>query len=147
MWINRLKVRGKRAFRQFGDGPSHLNAGRTSANHNESHQSPPLVGIRLVLSALEGKEDAAPKISRVVDCLKTGREDCPIVVSEIRVPRACRQHQVIVSEALTGGYYLLANSIDPGHFGEHDPDIALATKNAANWRSNIGGRERCGRHL
>ena len=83
-----MKVRGQRAFGRFGDGAGHLNAGRASANHNESHQAPPLVKVRLVLGALEGKQDATAEIGRVVDGLEPRREDGPIVVAKSSMPRA-----------------------------------------------------------
>ena len=52
-----------------------------------------------VLGALEGEQDAAAQIGGVVDRLETRRERRPVVVTEIGVPRAGREHQIVVGDA------------------------------------------------
>ena len=96
--IDGTEIGGKRALGKLGDGAGHLDAGRAAADHHEGHQPAPLLGVGFVLGALEGKQDAAAQISGVVDRLETRRERGPVVVTEIGVPRAGREHQIVVGD-------------------------------------------------
>ena len=139
-----MEVGRERPFSELGNGAGHLDAGWAAADHNESHQSPSFVNISLVFGAFEGKQDAATQIGRVVDGLQPGCKRCPIVVAEIRMPRTCSEHQVVIPNAPPIGDHLFTGDIDPRHVREHDLDVALSTKDAANWRGDIGRREPCG---
>ena len=52
------------------------------------------------------------------------------------------QYQVVVTYTPSVGDHLLAYSVDPRHFREHDPDIPLFSEDAANGRGNISRRKR-----
>ena len=96
--IDVAKVMAQRHPRQLGDGAGHLDAGGAAADHDEGEQASPLVGVVCCLGMLEGGEDAAADAGGVVDLLEAGRDTLPVVVAEIGMPRAGRQHEIVVGD-------------------------------------------------
>ena len=72
----------------------------------------PLGRVGLGLGLLEGEQDAPAQIGRVVDRLQAGRERRPVVVTEIGVPRAGRDDQIVVGNAPAFGDHLVARGVD-----------------------------------
>ena len=64
------KSAGERALGELGDGAGHLDAGRAAADDDEGQQARALGGVGLGLGALEGEQDAAAQLGRVVDRLQ-----------------------------------------------------------------------------
>ena len=96
--IDAAEVVAQRHVGQLGDGAGHLDAGRAAADHDEGEQAPPLSRVVAPLGLLEGGQDAAADAGGVVDLLQAGRDALPVVVAEIGVPRAGRQHEIVVGD-------------------------------------------------
>ena len=92
--IDRAEILGERAVGQLGDRARHLDAGRAAADDDEVQQPRALGRVGLGLGLLEGEQDAAADVGRVVDGLQAGRERRPVVVAEIGVLRAGREDQL-----------------------------------------------------
>ena len=81
---------------QFLDLAGHLDAGRTGADDDEGQQLLAALGVAGALGLLEGAEDAAAQLQRVVDRLHAGRELGEVVVAEVRLPGARGDDQAVV---------------------------------------------------
>ena len=68
--------------------------------------------VLLALGRLEGDEDAAPDLERVVDRLEAGGVRRPVVVAEVRVTRARGHDQRVVGERPAVGHQDLARARD-----------------------------------
>src|SRR5262249_7090487 len=73
-----------------------------AAHADERHPAFALVVVRLGLGGLEGDEDAASHLERVLDRLEARREGGPLVVPEVRVPGTGRDDQRVVGDLLDG---------------------------------------------
>ena len=100
--IDIAEIGGERPLGELGDRAGHLDAGRAAADHDEGQEPLPLGLVALGLGALEGDQDAAAKLGRVLDLLQAGRRVFPFVVAEISVPRAGREDQVVVADRRRG---------------------------------------------
>ena len=96
--VDVAEVRGQGGARQFDDRPGELDPGRAGADNDEGEQRRPPCLIALALRLLEGDQNAAPDGGRVFERLQSRRERLPIIMAEIGVTRAGRQHQRIVVE-------------------------------------------------
>ena len=144
--VDRMEIGRQCALGQFRDGARHLHAGRPAPDHDEIQEPPPLGGIGLGLGPLEGEQDTPADVGRVVDGLEAGRTGCP-VVAEIGVLSAGCDDQVVKRNASPIRHNLPAGGINSRNLRQDDIHIVLATKDAANRRRDISGRERCRRHL
>ena len=117
--IDGAEVLGERAVRQLRDGAGHLDAGRAAADDDEIQQPRALGGIGLGLGLLEGEQDAAAHVGRVVDGLEAGRGRGPVVMAEIGVLRAGREDQVVEGDAAAFGDHLAPRGVDAGDLAEH----------------------------
>ena len=59
------------------EGAGQLHAGRAAADDDERHPLAPALGVGLALGGLEGDEDPAPDVRRVVERLQAGRRRAP----------------------------------------------------------------------
>ena len=110
--IDRAEVRRQRAVRELRDGAGHLDAGRPAADDDEIQQPRALVRILLGLGLLEGEQDAAANVGRVIDGLQPGRGGGPVVVTEIGVLRAGREDQVVERDAAAFGDHHALRDVD-----------------------------------
>ena len=97
--VDRAEVLGKRAVCQLGDRAGHLDAGRAAADDHEIQQPRALGRVGLGLGLLEGEQDAAADVGRVVDGLQPRALSGPFAVTEIGVLRAGRENQDVVGNA------------------------------------------------
>jgi hypothetical protein len=68
-------------------------------------------------------------------------------MTEIGVLSAGRDNEIIEGNTAAFGYHLFGGDFDIGHFRQEHFDVALAAKNAADWRGDVSRRELCGRDL
>ncbi len=82
---------------ELGDLARHLDPGRPGAHDHEGQQVVDVVAARRAqLGQLEGAEDPAPELERVVDALHAGRVLRELVVAEVGLARARRDQERVV---------------------------------------------------
>ena len=146
--IDVAEILRQREPHEFGNRARHFHAGRSAADDNDIHEAPTFRGIGLVLGVLEGEEDAPADFGGVFDQLQSGRELLPIVVPEIGVARAGRQHEIIVWHIVSGFRQNFPRlGVDSCHMIEHHGDVAICADNAADGFGDFGRREFRRRHL
>ena len=84
------------AVGQLGDLPGHLDTGRAGADDDEGQRPLGLGRCLGQLGELEGAEDAAAQLERVVDRLHPGRVAGELVVAEPRLAGAGGDEQAVV---------------------------------------------------
>src|SRR5262249_1105685 len=94
--IDPPKVLGQSLARDLGDGPGHFDAGRSPTDDDESEQTLPLGIVVGELGLLERQQNASANAGRVFDALEPRCEIDPIVVTEIGMRGACRDHKIVV---------------------------------------------------
>ena len=130
---------------ELGDGAGKLDAGRPATDDHEGEETFLLGRIVGIFRVLEGDQQAPPDIGRVVDLLEAGRELLPFVVVEVAVPRARRQDEIVVGDALGfGGDDLLALGVHILDAPHENPDVRLVAEQDAD-RSRDIGRRKAGR--
>ena len=110
-------------------------------------QRAPRVGVGLALGLLEGEQDAAADLERVLEALETGRERLPVLVAEIGVARAGREHEVVVAEAAVFQHELVRRDVDRHGLREQHAGVGLAAQDGADRVRDVGGREPGSRDL
>ena len=110
-------------------------------------QPRPLGRIGFGLGLLEGEQDAAANVGRVVDGLQPRSAGGPFVVTEIGVLRAGRENQDVVGNAPAVGEHLAPLGVDSRDLAKDHVDVLLARQNAADRRGDVGGRKPRGRDL
>ena len=129
------------------DRAGELDAGRSAADDAEGQHGAPRLGAAFVLGRLERQQDPPPQLGRILERLQSGRDRGPLVVAEVRVRRACREHQVVVGEPSRRLEQQPSLTTSTPVTGEGDLAVVLAANDRADRRADVGRRERCGRHL
>jgi len=75
------------------DGAGHLHSRGHGAHHHEGEQRALTLGVQLVLRLLEGAEDAAAQLRRLLQRLEARREVLPLRLAEVAVLGAAREHE------------------------------------------------------
>ena len=146
--VDAAELGRQRGARQFGDRAGKLDPCRTSADNDEGQKRRPLLFVGLALGLFEGEEYAAANGRRVLERLEARRERLPIVMAEIGVPRAGRQHERVVAQRRAGIEVKLASLLVDGLDGsEQSRDIQTPAKEVADRPGDLGGRERRRRRL
>ena len=109
--------------RELRDLSRDLDTGRPAADDHEGQPRPTGVEIVLQLGHLEGAEDPLALHERVGEGLHARRPLGKLVVTEVRLPDACRDHQAIVRESCpppirTDDGYRLLDEVEIGHVAE-----------------------------
>src|SRR5262249_30704010 len=81
--VDRAEVVTQGALGELADLTRELAARRSGADDDEREPAALLLRVVLELGELEGPEDAAPQLERVVDRLHAGREALELVVAEV----------------------------------------------------------------
>ena len=103
----------------LGQRPRQLDAGRPAADHHE-RQQPALRGpIRLAFGLLEGEQDPAPYIERILQGLQPRRERSPRLVTEIGMRRSGRHDYIVVRDFPVGELDDLPGSVDRPSSASH----------------------------
>jgi hypothetical protein len=126
-----------------------LDAGRAGADHDEGEQAAPLGLVGGDLGALEGEQQAAADLGRVLDRLEAGRDGRPFVVAEVGVRGARGEHQRVIrdDEPLGVGAHQPRRGVDLRDLGQHDGDVALAAEDRPRRPGDVARRERGGGDL
>src|SRR5215467_12071807 len=95
--IDSAKILGQGLAGNLGDGPGHFDAGRSSTDDDEAQQTLPL-GIIIAgkLGLLECQQNASANAGRIFNTLEPGCKLGPIVMPEIGMRRAGRDHEIVV---------------------------------------------------
>ena len=150
--VDRPEVAGGVAG-DLADLPGHLHPGRAAAHDHEGQPGGARLRIRLDLRRLEGAQDAGPQVERSLQRLELGSEGLPLVVAEVRVPRAPGHDQGVVGEGRIGcladlpAHHPASREVEPGDLGHHHPDVAAPLEDGAQRIADLPGRESPGRHL
>ncbi len=82
--------------RDLRDGTRHFNAGRAATDDDERQQAALLIRIGRDLGSLKRNQDAAPDTSCIFDVLQAWCVGRPVIMAEIGMHRAGRDHEIIV---------------------------------------------------
>jgi len=128
----------------LGDRACHLDAGRARPDDHEGELARTLGHVLGELRALKGQKNAAADAGRVLDALQARRKLCPLVMAEIGVRRAGRDHEMIVGDC--GGSRLdpPIGGVDAGDLGHQHGGVALMAQDGTDRPGDLGGRERGG---
>ena len=123
----------------------------TGPDDDEGHQPLDLLGRAGELGPLEGAEDAAAQLERVVDGLHPGGEPGEVVVAEVALPRARGDDERVVGrdglaveDARGDGAGL---EVDRGDVAQQDPGVVLAAQHLAGRRRDLALGEDAGGDL
>ena len=153
-WVGSIRRKSLRRVRlaQLGDLPGHLDARRTGADDDEG-QRPLDLGRRAgQLGQLEGAEDAAAQLERVVDRLHPGRVARELVVAEPRLPRARRRRAGCRRRSRSRGRAPVEVTVRASRstwvtVPSTTLRVLLAGEHLARARGDLALREDAGRHL
>ena len=145
--IEPAKVAGQRPPGDLRQRARQLDAGRAAADHDERGPGPLGLGGGLELGRLEGAQDAPADVQRVAHGLQSGGVGRPLVVSKVGVGHPGRDDEVVVVEVSVLEEDALLLHLDALDGPHEDRDVALAPEQLADWRGDIRGGERRGRHL
>ena len=150
--VDRPEVALERAVGELGDLAGHLDPGRAGADDDEGQVVVDVVAsVGAELGHLEGSEDPAAELERVVDRLHAGRVLGEVVVAEVGLGGARGDHQRVVgrdrraAEHLAGDLALL--EVDGGDLAEQDLRVLLAAEDLTRRRRDLALGEDAGRHL
>ena len=127
---------------ELGDLPGHLDAGGPGSDHHEREQVVDVVAAGgAQLGHLEGTEDPAAQLQRVVDALHAGRELGEPVVAEVGLTGARRHDQRVVrrddvaAEHVRGDRVCL--QVDRGDLAEQHLGVLLPAQDLAGRRRDL----------
>ena len=145
--IDAAKIVGQSLPGHFRDGAGHFHAGCAAADHYEGEQAPPLVGIVGEFGALECDQNAAANARRIFDALEARRELRPVVMAEIGMRGAGRDHQIVEFDILGIGTQQLLLKIDAAHLFHQHRDVFLRPQDMPDRPGHVRRRQRRGGHL
>jgi hypothetical protein len=132
----------------LGEGARELNTGGASAYDDERKPGSALGRIRLALGMLEGKQDAAANLERVIERFERGRMLRPVIVAEVAVGRTCSNDERVVRQRAAvielDGFL---RYVDCGCLAEQYRCVFLVGEDVADGCGNRRRRKACGRHL
>jgi len=99
------------------------------------------------LSLLERRQDPPPNLRRLFESLQAGREILPLVLSEVAVPRAAGEDEIVVLELVRSAVedsVFQIDSIDPPQVNVH---VRRAPELGPDGDGDIGRVEPRSRHL
>ena len=107
--------------------PASSTPGRAAADDARTSSTPARrSGSCFPLRGLEGDEDPAPDLGRVLDRLEARRERRPLVVAEVAVPRPGRDDERVVGDrAAVRQQDLVPLGIEPDGLAEQDRRVAV----------------------
>ncbi len=140
MRIDIAEIGRERLAGELDDGAGELDTSRAATDDDEIEKPPSLVRVGARLRALEGDEDLAPDVGRVLDLLQAGRDRLPFVMPEIGVPCARRDDQHVVADAPLAELDQARAGIDIGDAPEQHLGIALLAEYGADRHGDLGRR-------
>jgi len=123
--------------RQLLDGAGELNAGGPAADDDEGEMRGALGRIRFDFRRLERAQQARADEGRLLDGLHAGGEVAPVVVTEVVVDGARREHQVVVADGDAIGNDPSRREIDRLDLRQHHPRVLLIAQDGADRLGDI----------
>ena len=145
--VNVPEVLDQGDARDLRDCSRHLHAGRPAAHDHKRHRSLAFRVIMRLLRDLESHQHPLPDIQRIIETLEAGCVLLPFGTSEIRVPRACSDHEKVVVQRPVRCDDSLVRDVDALRFAEDHLRIFLIAQNVTQRLRDVRGRERRRRHL
>ena len=136
-----------RRGRDLHDRSRQLDAGGAGADNPERERRSAGVGAGFVLRRLERQQDPAPQLGGIFDRLQSGRDRRPVVVAEVRVRGARREHEIVVADVPVRQHHPAIDDVDGGDRGQGDVAVLLFTDDRADRRADVGGGQRRRRDL
>ena len=127
--------------------PGELDAGRPGADDDEGQPGLALGRIGLALGGLEGEQDAAADLGRVLDGLQARREGLPFVVAEVVMGRAGGDDQLVVRHLAVTEPHAAPLDVDRLDLAEQHPGVLLPGHHRAQRRGDLARRQAAGGHL
>src|SRR5262249_57787007 len=121
--------------------------GGVSGYYDERQVPLACFGVGGLLGKLESCQDAAADEGGVVDLFQTGRHALPLVVSEVEMARASRDHEIVVGDLALLDPNDAALFVDTVHATQDDPFVAGATQDCTDRRGDLCRRQAGRRHL
>ena len=104
--------------------------------------------VPLALGLLEGEENAAAHLERVLDALHPGGVLGPVGVAEVVVLRSGRDDQMVVIDRVSiGELHRPPRAVDGGDLRQDHLGVASPTQDGADRRGHVARVQRCRRHL
>ncbi len=149
--VDSPEVVPERAVRELGDLARHLDT-RGSGAHDDEGQGPLLLGRGPgELGDLEGAEDPAAQLQRVVDGLHAGRVTGELVVAEPRLAGAGGDEQRVVRRHPLATQHLRGDGarlqVDVRHGAQQDRGVPLTSQHLARAGGDLPLREDACRDL
>ena len=104
------------------------------------------------LRYLEGAEDSAPQLQRIVDRFHAGRVQGELGVTEVRLVDAGGDDQAVVwqlelRESKDACVHDVPLQIEPGDLRKLHPHVLVLAYHVPNWRRDLTGRKQARCHL
>jgi hypothetical protein len=128
-------------MRYLGNGPSHLDARGTAANHHKRQQLFSFLGISDQFGLLESHQDPAADGGRVLNLLQPWSNGRPFRMAEVGVRGTRGKDQVVVRDGRGPGMNKPFLRIDAGHVRHQDSCILLPFEDAADWPCDVRRRQ------
>ena len=109
----------ERVARDLGNRSRHFHAGRTATDDDEGHRGRLGGFVRDFFRVFEGQQKTPADFHRVLEALQARREFLPFVMSEIGMPRAGREDEIIVGDFPIADVDGLRRDIDRFHFRQN----------------------------
>ena len=146
--IDVAEVSRQREARDRRQHAGQLDACRTAADDHEGHVGRALRGVGRALGALEREQPAPAKLDRVLDALEARRERFPLVVAEVRVPRAGGDDEIIIIELVGRPRSRTTRASDRcASLRSSAPRCSLLAQQPADRRRDVARRQRRRRDL
>jgi hypothetical protein len=142
------KLAAQRVPRNLGERAGKLDTGRSTADDRKAEPGVALAGLVDGFRTLERQQQPPTDGECIVERLEPRRVPRPVVVPEIAVRRAAREHQIVEAEMRT---VVECNAPRRGVYRDDLPhphlDIALPTQDVTQRCGNVRGGEPGRRHL
>jgi len=132
---------------QLLDGAGELDAGRPGADDDEGEVRGTLGRIDLDFRCLERAQQARADEGCLLHGFHAGGELPPLLVTEVVIDGAWREHQVVIAQLAASGAQPPRRQIDLLDLREHHSRVPLVAQDRADRLRDVRRRERRGCHL
>ena len=129
----------------LGDGTRQFYSRGSAADDDKCQQRAPSFFIGFALGHLEGQQNATTDLQRVLDALQTRRVGLPFGVTEVGVPGAGGQNEIVVLHLAVLQDHFSTFRVDRDHLGKKDPRVLLPSQDGADRVGDVVGRKTGGR--
>ena len=132
---------------QLGNRAGQLDSRRAASNNDEIQRRRRFSGSSLPFRQLKGEQHAAANFERVFNALQPGRKRLPLVMAEVGVGGAGRNHEVVIGQVLFGGVDDVTVEIEALNFFEQADHVRVGAKHRSDGCGDFTwGKAGC-RHL